>query len=465
MRNEPALSVLIPWFNREEIRWTLAANLPAFIQSGAEVLVINCGGDPGRLRDLIRASEVRGVRQVDLAAPRFNKCATLNVGLSRAAADTVFILDADVVLLDDTLQEGQAVVQGEAFVTVEWVFETESRKHRPDLVGNVTATLVNTATVEFAFRNGTRFSHQINRQNLFDRMRAGPGLLMARKQDLLDIHGYNAEFHSWGWEDDDVLVRLQYMLGRQRVQLGRALHLSHGDDARAAAGSRTKSGQYNFVKACRKYNQGSFLGTYQEDVNTLADSIKESVVNAVPEQPRKAISKNLTESRPPTSFAPDHCSGAGSNPEEDAPAPAPKLGELLLEATLFKLSTKATKVLYVGVRDTRLASRVAPWCGQITGVVNQRVDLALAALPETGNFSTLACDTYREGFGRNLPYPRYDIIVDGKIGRYSCCQRHWVAAMENYARVLAVGGCLLTLEPGVDTSPGPGALAGWGRRT
>ena len=25
--------------------------------------------------------------------------------------------------------------------------------------------------------------------------------------------------------------------------------------------------------------------------------------------------------------------------------------------------------------------------------------------------------------------------------------------MENYARVLAVGGCLLTLEPGVDTSP------------
>ena len=43
--------------------------------------------------------------------------------------------------------------------------------------------------------------------------------------------------------------------------------------------------------------------------------------------------------------------------------------------------------------------------------------LALAALPETGNFSTLACDTYREGFGRNLPYPRYDIIVDGKIGK------------------------------------------------
>jgi glycosyltransferase involved in cell wall biosynthesis len=277
MRDKPPLSILIPWYERDELRLTLAANASVFRAHDAEILILNCGGSSECLRGLITASEVTGVRQLDISVPGFNKSLALNVGLARARADTVFTLDADIVLLGplpvDAMDE-------RSFLTIESVYEsaTFNAKEAPS---HSTVASARSAFVEFTFRGGVKVRHQASLFDPFGNVRISPpGLLLTKKGDLLNIQGYNSDLESWGWEDDDVLIRLQYALGRRRVQSGSALHLTHGDNARFLRRSRSQSGQRNFIKCCRNYNNGLFFGTYHSDIARLSDNVTETVVDS-----------------------------------------------------------------------------------------------------------------------------------------------------------------------------------------
>ncbi len=266
MRDKPPLSILIPWYERDELQLTLTANAPVFRAHDAEILILNCGGTSERLRSLITASEATGVRQLDLSVPRFNKSLALNFGLAHARADTVFILDADIVLSGPLPME--ALDEG-VFVTIESVHESAPFEAKA-------APSAKSGFLELTFRGGVKIRHQLSVRDAFGNVRGGPGLLLTKKADLLAIQGYNSDLDSWGWEDDDVLVRLQYALGLRRVQSGAALHLTHGDSQRFLRGSRSQSDQRNFIKCCRNYNNGLFLGSYQSDIAKLSDQISET---------------------------------------------------------------------------------------------------------------------------------------------------------------------------------------------
>ena len=270
-RNKPALSILIPWYEREELRLTLAANAPVFRTHHAEVLILNCGGSSEPLRGLIAESEVAGVRQLDIPVPAFNKSLALNAGLARAKAEAVFILDTDVVLLGplpmDALDE-------HSFVTIESVYESAAYDAK-SARDNKAPAPEEGPVLEFSFRDGVKVRYQLGRRDASGNIRAGTGLLLAKKADLLHIGGYNSDLDSWGWEDDDVLVRLQYTQ-RRRVQSGAALHLTHGDNRRFLRGSRSESNQRNFIKCCRNYNKGLFQGSYHSDMARLAGKVSET---------------------------------------------------------------------------------------------------------------------------------------------------------------------------------------------
>ena len=283
MSDKPGLSVLIPWYQRNELPLTLAANAPFFRAQAAEVLVLNCGGDSAHLHGLIAASEVAGVRQLDISAPNFNKSRALNIGISHSKADTVLTLDADIVLLDDALADTKASLDDQSFVTIEWVHESQpaSSAGNPIAVaGNFGATLVNTVILELTFPDGTTIHYQASRRNAFGNLRAGPGILLTKKNDLVSVQGYNSNLETWGWEDDDILVRLQYALRLRRVQTGAALHLTHGDDRRTLHKPGGRSDQLNFLKCCRNYDQGLILGTYDADVAWAAGQVTETISDA-----------------------------------------------------------------------------------------------------------------------------------------------------------------------------------------
>ena len=430
MNGKPALSILIPWYERDELRLTLAANKPAFRASDAEILILNSGGSSQRLRDLIIASGLTGVRQLDITVPRFNKSLALNTGLCQARSDTIFVLDADVVLLDDIPLQAM----GErSFVTIAWVYESEP------LEMNQPLTRTN-GILELKFRDGSTVRHQLGHRDSLGNTRAGPGLLLAKKRDLLDIDGYNSDLQTWGWEDDDVLIRLQYVLGRRRIQSGAALHLTHGDTRRALRGSRAESGQRNFIRCCRNYNHGIFAGTYHSDIVDVAVNLKESCVESALSETPGVVPSSMS--------GPIYCGNAQGTLCESGRGGKrpPSISELLLEAVLKILPLTDCDILAIGMGGSRLATQLSSRCRHITGVAVNESERSIAISLE--NCDVVVCDKYSAEFPKQLPLSAYDIIIDPNLASHACCQQHTRALMQTYSCLLASGGWLVTVDPG-----------------
>ena len=449
MSNKPGLSILIPWYQREEIRYTLAANSAFFRAHSAEVLVVNCGGESARLGELILGFEGACIRQLDLSA-RFNKSLALNIGISQARSDHILTLDTDIVLLDDSLGTPEGCLHEQSFVTIEWVHE--SRPPAPTgnplaLAGSLGATLVNTTILEFEFPDGTKVHYQASRRDALGCKRAGPGILLAHKADLVAVKGYNSSLETWGWEDDDILVRLQYALKLRRIQRGEALHLTHGDDQRTLHGRRGRSDQLNFFKCCRNYDSGQFLGTFDSDIAASTGHIVEQVVNAAGALQRDV---ECPATQTVQFSGPADCGNTNDIQDKKAlgwETRPPSISELLLEADLLSSPLQDYNLLHVGIGNSRLAARLSARCRHITGIATDELEWTRGTRLGLANYQPVIVSQRAGDLGSHLPLKAYDVIIASDSVSQMCCLRHAKQWMDNCLVLLAPEGRILTVCP------------------
>jgi glycosyltransferase involved in cell wall biosynthesis len=265
-----AISVIIPWSNRPELEVTLAQNGPEFEAVGAEVMVVNCAGDDEMLSTAIKRSGYQGVRRIDIPASRFNKCLAINLGVHLCRGKVLFLLDSDIILGECFLKEALARVSAINYATVKRVVEKESTMPTPSYLVSMTQH------TEFTCRDGKviRFEHE--RLYFDDNSKAGCGLIMMRKEDFHAVGGMNSQLRSWGYEDQDLHLRLNAVQGLSVVRVGRGTHLTHGDDKRSLVGtSKSESHRLNVAIGYDNYARGNFMGSYGADVAQWAARVIE----------------------------------------------------------------------------------------------------------------------------------------------------------------------------------------------
>lgn len=267
----PVITTIIPWCRRPVLEQTLRHNAPFFETMDAEVLVVNCGGETDELGRALASSGVDRVEQIDVPAPRFNRSLALNIGIHAASAEIVLLLDADVLLTCSLTPLAEACARNNCFLAFRGVTE---QPHVPPPLELPPSSLLETIVLErfvtFVWADGTSTKVQSVYADTGRGRRLGPGLMMARRQHLLDIGGFRSDFECWGWEDLDVHLRLQHQLGLEpRYVSDELLHLTHGDEQRDLQG-RTKAGaeQENFMRSCRSYAAADFMGTHRTDIET-----------------------------------------------------------------------------------------------------------------------------------------------------------------------------------------------------
>jgi GT2 family glycosyltransferase len=260
---EPRLSVVIAWANRPELAHTLVANAPVFAEADAEVIVASCGGNAEVLAGCVARAESPRVRSVSIDAP-FNKALAINVGAHHARAEALFFLDSDLVLGAGTCRQALSRVSENCAVTLDRVVESapEARLDYPHL-----RAIVNTFEIETD--DGRCVRIETNRRRLDDGSRSAPGMVFVRKSCFEQVGGMNSDLTGWGWEDLDLLLRLQLCLALRIERIGTATHLTHGDDRRCIDGtSRALNEARNASLCMANYGLGHYLGTYDDDVST-----------------------------------------------------------------------------------------------------------------------------------------------------------------------------------------------------
>lgn len=261
----PPFSVIIPWKDRKELLETLRANQPHFIAAAAEVIVVNCGGDAQWLADACLQFPLLRPTVAHIAGGTFNKCRALNAGASLARHDILFLLDADICLHAGCFHELWDALAGGSIVTIDRV--VESNAPQQPVEGDVQRIAYSTT---LTLKDGRSFAIETNSIDLCDGSRAAPGLVALHKEKFLAVGGMNAALDTWGWEDLDLLARLQLKLNATLARAGAVTHLSHGDDVRNLQGlHRAQSEQKNFLACLANYQLGLLDGTYRADVENF----------------------------------------------------------------------------------------------------------------------------------------------------------------------------------------------------
>jgi glycosyltransferase involved in cell wall biosynthesis len=265
----PTLSVVVPWCNRPNIGRMLRGNRDAFERHGADVVIVNFGGDGAQLDSMID-EHVRGfggLRIVHIAFSGFNKSCAQNLGVHASLGDTLFLMDEDIVLEDDTLERAcAAVAGGGCFVSVKQVDESDPADRSSPFLESVSGL------VAFHTSDGRTVTVETNRRFLATGARGGPGIVCLRKDDFLQVRGMNSKIHGRGWGDLDLIARLQLALHLERRALGRATHFSHSTHDPWAYDDRTRaeSEPANYARCLENYAHGRLRGTYHADVERWA---------------------------------------------------------------------------------------------------------------------------------------------------------------------------------------------------
>lgn len=264
----PQLSIIIPWSNRNEIITSLKGNMWTFKRHKLEVIIVNYGGNQTFLESSLEQIHENCIRTVNIKQRNFNKCKAMNIGAFHAKSDKLFFLDADIILNDDFLDTAIELLCNNNFVTIKQVKESKSRPANEKK--NICLSEIAYHT-ELFISDNRKILLETNRVNFQNNTRSAPGLLIVNKKDFEKIGGMNSELSSWGWEDLDVIVRLQAKCNLKRKQVGSVTHISHGDDVRSLGSkNRAESESQNFAICLSNYNKGNFLGSYKRDTHKLS---------------------------------------------------------------------------------------------------------------------------------------------------------------------------------------------------
>ena len=268
------LSMVVTWRDRVELTQALPSMLSALDAVGGQLHIVNYSGTREML-DAQIGDHAKSVRVIEVADERyFNKAAAQNIGATHSDGDQLFFCDCDIVLDNEAI--GSMIERmsrdDKSFGTLAGVRESELKSRGAHHVVSFGYEL-NIRTAD-----GRHLRIVDNEEDAADGTRQAPGLLFVRRHHFEAINGYNGRLHGWGWEDQDMISRLTLGLGLTRINHGKAIHLSHDDQARIGfyppVSSRWESRDRMFRAALDNYDRRDFSGTWREDANRLAERVR-----------------------------------------------------------------------------------------------------------------------------------------------------------------------------------------------
>jgi len=256
---KPSLSIVVPWCDREELRESWRQNQIVFKDHPVEYILVNCAGNQAALDEMIGGERPPWLKVIEVQNSHFNKCLAQNIGVSKAISPRLLFLDADVVFQDDSFVSWVLeTLTDQDYYLVSKAFDSIKRHDRlPNLVEY---------SWDFKIRVVDGKEAKLTTSSLFplESARSAPGIVALTRKNFVDVNGMNSDLCGWGFEDIDLLVRLQLKLGIAQKAFGDVIHLSHSHVMDAAG--RQNSEISNLQACLYNYGAGYYDGTYREDI-------------------------------------------------------------------------------------------------------------------------------------------------------------------------------------------------------
>lgn len=278
------ITFVMPWFDRPQIAECLQRNRDIFDVAGRNLAIVTSNSRRGAAVAHLTSAGILHCSLVLLSeTTEFNKSRWLNIGVSRVRTDLVCLLDVDIVLTDAWVAETLAAMEPGTFIRLQSAEESMPSMHR-QVLKTSSCLLEWRHTNKYTFLDGRTASIE------FFQSRTGRslcGLLLLRRADYIRVGGCNGELKGWGFEDEDLQIRLQIEAGLRPIANGSALHLTHPEHIPS---DWLETNRKNLSLSFDNYSRGDYQGTYLSDIS---DSKLQSEVVHLEYDADKAEAGNL----------------------------------------------------------------------------------------------------------------------------------------------------------------------------
>jgi glycosyltransferase involved in cell wall biosynthesis len=305
LSSRPLYSIVIPWANRRELEFVLAWNNAIPFEYPVETIVVTAGGDWDELKALVKRAGASFIRLVNIHDSEFNKPLCMNIGVLSSRSEYIFLLDADILLSSDILRDAAGHLRSKAcLVTVERVLEANPPSPDTAMSGKSIAPIRpfiarKRDTIEYVTKDSRR---AILKRDTSPDSHDGDGLVLAKREHIIQVGGLNSGLRGWGYEDTDFQLRLQFQLGLAHAVVGEVVHLTH-DRVK-----ERKLWNQNVALCDFNYGRGHYLGSLNSDWDEWKDKIEECVIGEAHED---MVAPNLQSSARRQAWQPDNASPSG----------------------------------------------------------------------------------------------------------------------------------------------------------
>ncbi len=265
------LSLVIPWSNRpgllEMLLHTNSVLNDVLSSAGwtTSIIISSVSGNPSMLADIVTRSRIT-CTTIHAEAEFFNKSLALNLGVHHATTRFLLLVDADVLLSEEIIRSFLEQAEQGMENTFAVVRQLREKTSDPNTAFRSSAHLEEIReTLLIKCHDGTTACADY----VFgpEGLRPTFGQLFLRRNAFVSIDGANSGLRGWGFQDTDLILRLQLKLGLRPIAVGIAQHLTHDNNLRETVTGQTVaySQRANRASAMSNYMLGHFLGTYSRD--------------------------------------------------------------------------------------------------------------------------------------------------------------------------------------------------------
>jgi len=127
--------------------------------------------------------------------------------------------------------------------------------------------------------------------------------------------------------------------------------------------------------------------------------------------------------------------------------------QVCIEAVFDTMTVTGASILHVGIGNSGFARRFASRVHRLDGLTvhqNEKIYAEALGIP---NYAVYVLNKHSAEFVSVLTNT-YDCIIDNNLSSFACCKYHFAVMWENYLRVLAPHGQILTCQIGMDAYHG-----------
>jgi glycosyltransferase involved in cell wall biosynthesis len=265
----PIVSFVIPWRDRRDLAASLQHNSAVFCAERTELVIACCGGDSDWVVQLLKDYRIPG-KVLRIEHFEFNRSLAINIGVYAASGDYVQVIDCDIAL-DNVLVAELLRLRAEfPLMNIGRLAESAPRDHAagPEVIQ------------EWVYRLRLPDARCIeivtSRTGLTTGTRRGSGQTFTSKNVFMSVGGMHSDNRGWGFEENDFEIRIQILLHVTSLEVGSAIHLSHGDEDRYSLRPTIREDELANRWACvQRYLAGDFKGTYGDDHRRVSWTVRQ----------------------------------------------------------------------------------------------------------------------------------------------------------------------------------------------